>query len=184
MIFIGLGSNLTSKQYPTSIAVVKAAIEAIEVSGIKIAACSNFYETEPVPKSDQPWFINAVAQIETTLSADQLLKTLHKIEEQLGRTRRDRWEARIIDIDLLCYDDVVVPERETWLLQSKNLENNEMVIPHSRMHERDFVLIPFKELAPGWVHPVLSKSVVELLEEQESAGIVRQIPQKSANLAT
>ncbi len=176
MIFIGLGSNLTTEHLQTSSAVVKAALDAIDALGIKIVACSHFYETEPVPKSDQPWFINAVAQIETKLSAEELLKELHAIEEKLGRTRRDRWEARIIDIDLLCYDDLVLPEQEQWLLQSRNLENKEMVIPHSRMHQRDFVLIPFIELAPDWVHPVLAKSATELLEEQESAGIVRQIP--------
>lgn len=175
MILIGLGSNLITKQHSTSAELVQAALYEMENAGLQILRCSSFYETEPVPKSEQPWFVNAVARVTTDLNASDLLHLLHKIEEQLGRSRRKRWEARVIDLDLLCYDNLVVPEMNEWQSVDRSLNEDRLIIPHVRMHERDFVLIPLKEIAPDWKHPVLRKNACQLLREQESAGIVRQL---------
>lgn len=175
MILIGLGSNLTTEEFPTSSEIVSAALKEMEKAGLEIQSCSSFYETEPVPKSDQPWFINAVASVKTGLNADKLLKLLHSIEQTLGRTRRERWEARVIDLDLLGYNEQVFPSLVQWKKAGAvNLETD-MIVPHIRMHERDFVLIPLKEIAPGWKHPVFLKNAEQLLKEQKSTGIVRKI---------
>lgn len=175
MILIGLGSNLNTEQYPTSKAVIEAALQEMENVSLQVLKCSSFYETEPVPKSDQAWFVNAVAIIKTDLKAVDLLKLLHGIEQQLGRTRRERWEARVIDLDLLCYDNVVVPAVESWKSGEIGVKGGELIIPHVRMHERNFVLIPLNEIACEWKHPVFGKNADQLLQEQESAGIVRQL---------
>ncbi len=175
MILIGLGSNLTTEQYFTSGDVINAALRELEKENIVIDLCSGFYETEPVPVSDQPWFINAVAKINTDLGAKKLLNRLHKIEEKIGRIRRDRWEARVIDIDLLCYNDLILPDMENWFSLANDIHCKEMIVPHSRMHERNFVLIPLQEIVPHWVHPVLGKNIQQLLNESKTTGIVRKI---------
>ena len=175
MILIGLGSNLTTEQYTTSSDVINAALSALENENIQIDLCSDFYETEPVPVSDQPWYINAVAKIKTDLGAKELLNRLHTIEEKIGRVRRDRWEARIIDIDLLCYGDLVLPNKANWHSLASDANKKQMIVPHSRMHERNFVLIPLLEIAPLWVHPVFNKNTRQLLNESKTVGLVRKI---------
>ena len=173
MILIGLGSNLTTDDFASSSAILEAAIAAMADHDIVVQTRSRFYETEPVPKSDQPWYVNAVTRVETKLGATELLKKLHEIEHGLGRTRRKRWEARIIDLDLLCYHDEVHPSAGNWADAAASLSPKGAVIPHGRLHERDFVLIPLSDISKDWVHPVLDKSVEKMLNEQQSAGIVR-----------
>ncbi|MCP5382239.1 MAG: 2-amino-4-hydroxy-6-hydroxymethyldihydropteridine diphosphokinase [Kordiimonadaceae bacterium] len=173
MILIGLGSNLTTDEYKSSSEILDAAINELKVNGVQILNKSSYYETEPVPKSDQPWYVNAVISVETSLSAPELLKLMHEIELNLGRVRRDRWEARIIDLDLLCYHDKIYPNKNKWLEFAFKNTYEEMVIPHPRMHLRDFVLIPANEIAGDWVHPVFNKNIITMLNEQDSDGIVR-----------
>lgn len=175
MILIGLGSNLITAEYATSKEILEAAINQLNESNIKVVNASSYYETEPVPKSDQPWFVNSVVQVETNLSAPELLKVLHDIEHNLGRVRRERWEARIIDMDILCYHDEVFPSREKWAMVSKNIDPGCAVIPHGRLHERDFVLIPMLDVAPDWIHPIFRKSTKNMLELLVSVGIVRKM---------
>ncbi len=173
MILIGLGSNLTTPQYNSSKKILEAAIEQLANYQVEIIAVSNFYQTEPVPKSDQPWFVNAVISVKTNHEALELLKILHEIELNLGRTRRQRWEARIIDLDLLSYNDEIFPDQETWLKKSKEIMSDQPVIPHGRMHERDFVLIPLCDIHKEWQHPVLHKTAQNLLNEHSGNAIVR-----------
>jgi 2-amino-4-hydroxy-6-hydroxymethyldihydropteridine diphosphokinase len=175
MILIGLGSNLTTDEYVTSKKILEAAIVQLNENNISVSNRSSFYETEPVPKSDQPWFVNAVVQVDTALNATDLLKCLHDIEHSLGRVRRERWEARIIDLDLLCYNDDIYPSKDQWKNVSKDIDPNCVVIPHGRLHERDFVLIPMKDVAPNWIHPIFGKTTKNMLEQLVSVGIVQKM---------
>ncbi|MCF6215731.1 MAG: 2-amino-4-hydroxy-6-hydroxymethyldihydropteridine diphosphokinase [Emcibacter sp.] len=195
MIFIGLGSNLSEGKSGTPRSMLAAALGEMAACGIDVVELSHFYESEPVPKSDQPWFINAVAAVETRLSPEGLLKNLHDIETKLGRTRRIRWEARIIDLDIIAYDDCIYPSSgdgpDGWhvaagddhITRQNQDENQEqvMVIPHPRMHERLFVLKPLMDICPEWIHPVLGKTAKSFARElaaqgdQENKGLIRQI---------
>ncbi len=173
MILIGLGSNLTTQKYVSSKYVLEAALEAFSKYNIFIVTKSKFYETEPIPKSDQPWFVNAVVSVKTGHNALELLNILHEIEQSLGRVRRDKWEARVIDLDLLCYDEQIYPNLAEWRIASKTPLQDKPVIPHARLHERNFVLIPIIDISRDWIHPVLNKNVLNLLKDRQSDEIVR-----------
>lgn len=132
--YISLGANLGNRQ-----AALEAALRVLSaVPGIRIAAVSSFYETEPWGKTDQPSFINAVAELQTTLSPEQLLAVCQQIEQQLGRIRHEHWGARTIDLDLLFIPGIV---RQTPTL----------TLPHPYMLERAFVLVPLAEIAGNLV---------------------------------
>jgi 2-amino-4-hydroxy-6-hydroxymethyldihydropteridine diphosphokinase len=122
---------------------------------VKIARQSSWYRSAPVPASDQPWFVNAVVAVETDLAAEELLKLLHETEQKFGRVRRQRWEARIIDLDLLAYHDNVT-ENQNQL--------SGLVLPHPYMQDRAFVLAPINEIAPDWRHPCSGLTASQLLE--------------------
>jgi 2-amino-4-hydroxy-6-hydroxymethyldihydropteridine diphosphokinase len=129
--FFGLGSNLGDRAEN-----IKEALRRLdEIPGIEIEKTSSMYETEPVGLVEQPDFINAVAEGKTSLSPEDLLKAVMQVEKGMGRVRTLRWGPRIIDIDILIYDDVSV-------------NTPELVIPHPRMQERAFVMIPLCEIAP------------------------------------
>jgi len=146
--YVGLGSNLGDRR-----ANLRAALRLLSRHGrVSIAAVSGFYETEPVGGPPQPDFLNAVAALETNLTPPALLRVLQGVESRLGRRRTVRWGPRSIDLDLLLYEERVV-------------EAPGLSVPHPRMHERLFVLEPLCEIAPGAIHPVLRKTVAELLEE-------------------
>lgn len=164
MILIALGSNLSQAPYTSPRDVLEAALEKFPTRGITVVKASRWYETEPVPKSDQPWFVNGVALVESDLSPEALLGALHDLESEMGRLRRERWEARILDLDLLAYDGVIRGEG--------------VVLPHPRLHERAFVLRPLQDVAPGWSHPVLKKTAAELLEECDISAGVRILPER------
>jgi len=120
--------------------------------GISVTKVSSLYETDPVGgPADQPAFINAVAQIETALSAPRLLAVCQKIEETLGRKRTLHWGPRTIDLDLLIYGDEVHSSAA-------------LTIPHPLMHERRFVMEPFVEIAPDFVHPMLNRTARQILD--------------------
>jgi len=149
MILLALGSNLPGSAGPP-MATLAAALGALERAGIKIIARSRWYRTAPVPVSDQPWFINGVARIETTLEPLALLKVMQEVERQFGRQRGVRNAARTLDLDLIDYDGRIE-------------EKPGLVLPHPRMQDRAFVLLPLAEVAPGWRHPVLGRTATELI---------------------
>ncbi len=161
MILIGLGANLPSKLGPPRVT-LEAALDRLDEAGVKTLMRSHWYRTSPVPPSGQPDFVNGVVATETTLAPADLLTLLHQTEAALGRTRRERWEARILDLDLLAYHERCILERLQGSGQS-------IQIPHPRLHERRFVLVPLTEIAPDWVHPALGKTARELLDGLESA---------------
>ncbi|HEX9768126.1 MAG TPA: 2-amino-4-hydroxy-6-hydroxymethyldihydropteridine diphosphokinase [Kiloniellales bacterium] len=157
MILIGLGANLEHPRYGPPWRTLEAALEAFRESGVVILARSRWYRSAPVPPSDQPWFVNAVASVETSLSPAALLARLHEIEAQFGRSRRRRNEARVLDLDLLAYHDRVSAPGES------------PVLPHPRLAERAFVVLPLAEVAPDWRHPVSGLGVSELVGRLDPA---------------
>jgi len=173
MILIGLGSNLTTDDFVSSSEILEAAIIMLANHDIVVEERSCFYKTEPVPKSDQPWYVNAAVRVETKLGASELLEILHKIEHDLGRTRRKKWEARIIDLDLLSYHSEVHPSTESWSSAANEILPDCAVIPHGRLHERNFVLIPLVDIAKDWLHPIFGKTVEKMLDELKLSGVVR-----------
>jgi 2-amino-4-hydroxy-6-hydroxymethyldihydropteridine diphosphokinase len=152
IVIIGLGANLPNPTYGAPMATLTAALERFEAVGLHVAARSRWYESEPVPKSAQPNFINAAVRIETTLSPAALMAALQRIEKEFGRTAGERNAARCIDLDLITYGDKVTSGETVPLL------------PHPRMHERAFVLLPLREIAPRWYHPFLGATVDQLID--------------------
>lgn len=151
MILIGLGSNLPSSA-GGPVSTIEAALARLRREGVHVAARSRLYRSDPVPKSDQPKFVNAVARVETALSPDDLLALMHRIEDAFGRVRRIRNEARPLDLDLLDYDGRVAAGGPST-----------PILPHPRLHLRAFALVPLHEIAPDWIHPVLKRTAAELL---------------------
>jgi 2-amino-4-hydroxy-6-hydroxymethyldihydropteridine diphosphokinase len=143
--YISIGSNLGNRQNNC-----ERALSLLGKRGITIVKRSSMIETEPWGFKDQPKFINLVVEIQTELEPGELLRSLKEIESELGRTEAVRWGPRSIDLDILFYDDAVI-------------NSPELVIPHPHIQGREFVLRPLYEIAPDKVHPVLKKSVGELL---------------------
>jgi 2-amino-4-hydroxy-6-hydroxymethyldihydropteridine diphosphokinase len=149
-ILIGVGSNLPSR-WGAPRATCDAALTALEAEGIGIVARSRWYESAPVPISDQPWYVNGVAVVDTELSPEALLAVLHRTEQRFGRERRERNEARVIDLDLLAYGTRV------------NDGPTPPLLPHPRATERSFVLLPLQEVAPDWIDPRSGRTVADLV---------------------
>jgi 2-amino-4-hydroxy-6-hydroxymethyldihydropteridine diphosphokinase len=148
-VFISLGSNMGDKLENCRHAV--AALSALDLT--RVVACSPFYKTEPVDYTDQDWFINAVVKVETELTPQDLLARLKEIQQNAGRTHDTvRFGPRIIDLDILFYDDRVI--------RTAGLE-----VPHPRMHKRRFVLQPICDIEPHILHPILKTTVEHLLEQ-------------------
>lgn len=149
MILIALGANLAGP-YGSPEETLKMAMMTLENAGVQIIAKSSIWVTKPVPASDQPLYRNAVVAVRTKRIAADLLDLLHAIEADFGRVRMERNEARILDLDLIAYNDTVI-------------HSADISIPHPRMHERGFVLVPLCEINAQWRHPVLQKNAEELL---------------------
>ena len=157
--FIGIGSNIGSSG--------ENCIEAINLlhapPEIEVVNKSSLYESEPVGIVGQSWFINAAVEIATTLKPEKLLKKLLKIEKMMGRERREKWGPRIIDLDLLIYED--------------HSCNSEFIkLPHPELPNRRFVLIPLSEFAGNHIHPVIGKTIQQLLQETPDTSQVRAKP--------
>ena len=148
-VFIGIGSNEGDR-----LVHISDALQAFgAVQGIRVVQFAMIYETEPVGGPPQGPYLNTAAELQTTLTPRELLTTLQGIERRLGRTPSpQRWTPRPIDVDILLYNDQIVAEPD-------------LVIPHPRMHERTFVLEPLAQLAPHLTHPVLHRTMGELLAE-------------------
>ena len=159
-VWLALGSNLGDR-----LANLQAAIAALHPEA-RVLQISPVYETPPWGYTDQPAFLNQVVQAETTLTPAGLLKKLKHIEARLGRRATFRNGPRLIDLDILFYDDLV-------------LDNPGLAIPHPRLAERAFVLVPLADLAPDWPHPVLKQRVRALLEGVDAHGMHRYHPGES-----
>ncbi len=147
--YIGVGSNLGDSEYNC-----RQAIALLAGSNMQLQVCSSFYRSEPVGYSPQPHFINAVVRLQTELSANDLLVELKAVEKRLGKDIKEKWGPRTIDLDILLYDNLII-------------DDDDLHIPHPRMHMRSFVLMPMLELDPQLIHPVLGISIKELLDKLE-----------------
>jgi len=150
VILIGIGSNLAAPPALTPRETAEQALPTLAAPHLQPLLCSSWYESAPVPASDQPWFVNSVALIASDLEPELLLKLMLDVESRFGRVRQERNAARTLDLDLLDYDGLII-------------ETPSLTLPHPRMHERRFVLEPLLEIAPNWRHPVLGLGAADLL---------------------
>ncbi len=155
--FLGLGSNIGDRK-----ANLRTSLSLLEGAELRVTKSSSLYHTEPMGEVEQPWFMNAVAEVETILSPEELLHRCQQIEEEMGRQHIIPQGPRVIDLDILLYDQLT-------------LNTAELSIPHPRMHRRRFVLIPLLEIAPDAVHPLLKKSIRELLKDISDFSVVKRV---------
>lgn len=153
--YVALGSNLGDR----ALYLLEGLARLSRLPGTRLLRLSPVYETLPVGPP-QPLYLNQVAELETTLPPEDLLDALLEVEKALGRVRRERWGPRTLDLDLLLYGDRV-------------LDTSRLVLPHPRLHERAFVLVPLCDLIPGARHPLLGKTFAELLEALDTRGVRR-----------
>lgn len=158
MIIVGIGANLQHPTYGLPRRTCGAALELMSRGPLRIAARSKWYASAPVirdgspPPPDQPWYVNGAVSIETTLSAHECLSELLEIERQFGRERSIPDAPRTLDLDILAYGDEVI-------------DSGDLTVPHPRLHERAFALLPMADVAPTWQHPVSGTPIGDLIAD-------------------
>ena len=163
MIYLAIGSNLPTETHGEPLKNCEAALAHLAKSGIRVEACSPWYQSTPLPTSDQPDFINGVAAVRTEMAPLDLLAACHAIENAFGRARpAPANAARTMDIDIIDWDGM-------WL------RDTDLEIPHPRLAERLFVLTPLQDITPGWRHPVTGLFITELVAAIGSSQTLRKI---------
>jgi 2-amino-4-hydroxy-6-hydroxymethyldihydropteridine diphosphokinase len=153
--YLSLGSNVGERE-----AQLHEAMSRLGAAG-RVVAASSFYETEPVEFTQQPWFLNSAIALETSQTPEQLMASILRIEEEMGRRRIQKKGPRTIDIDILLFGDRII-------------DSEELTIPHPAMHQRRFVLEPLAEIAPDVQHPVFKKTIRKLLDALPAGQAVRK----------
>ncbi len=168
---IGLGSNLSS-DHGSSLETLQSALEQLAQDDVEIQSVSRFYTTPCFPAGAGPDYVNAAALLRTTLPAKGVLSRLHDIEAALGRTRVARWGQRTVDLDLLAFGQEILPDLATfdhWLTLPIETQSTQapkqLIVPHPRLQDRAFVLVPMADVAPDWRHPVLQRSTRQMLDD-------------------
>ena len=151
MIHLNIGSNLNSK-YGSRFDNISIAINLLVNSKIKVRKISNFYETPSYPNYSDPKFINLCIKLESNLKASELLNEIKKIEKKLGRIRIRKNEPRTCDIDIIDFNGEII-------------KSDELIVPHPRLHLRNFVIYPLKEIEPNWFHPIFNKNIDSFFQE-------------------
>ena len=159
-LFIGLGANLTPEGYATPQAGCEAAMTMLGDLGVTVFRMSKWYESAPVPPSDQPWYLNAVAAATTSFDAAETLAILHQVEAHFGRVRSVRNAARVLDLDLLDFGGQIHDQAT-------------LTVPHPRMHDRAFVLVPLRDLVDDWTHPQTGQSLDALIADLSPDQLIR-----------
>lgn len=160
MIVVAIGANLPADGFRTPLETCEAAVERLTGEpGIAVTGRSRWYESEPVPPSGQPWYVNGAVTLATGMSPADLLSRLHAIEASFGRVRRARNEARPLDLDLIDHDGAILDGR-----------GDGPVLPHPRARERAFVLLPLADVVPDWRHPGSGETVTDLIAALPEGG--------------
>jgi len=146
-VFLGLGSNVGDRYN----FIINAIKEIEKIQSVKLISSSSVYETEPWGNKEQNRFLNSVVEVDANLEPLKLFRELKRVEKKLGRVKNIKWAEREIDIDILFYDDDII-------------QNDTLEIPHHEIENRRFVLVPLEEIASKLIHPVLNKTISELLE--------------------
>ena len=163
MIFIGIGSNIAAMGLVSPEATIRAAIDLLDDFGITLVKLSKFYLTSPVPASNQPWFVNCVAQIETFLSPFECMANLHRLECAFQRVRSVPNASRTLDLDLLDYNGLVIGNQGTLRL------------PHPSINERAFVLFPLSDICSNWVSPLDGSKIEDLINKLSFNDIIKPL---------
>lgn len=177
---VALGGNLPSEQGAPD-DTLRAALADLEEAGLRILAVSRFFDTPCFPAGAGPDYVNAAARIEGRMTPRDLLDLLHRIEARHGRERLQRWGMRTLDLDLLAAGDTVLPDAATqtaWrdlpAAQQSRETPTDLILPHPRLQDRAFVLVPLADVAPDWVHPLTGQSVARMcaaLPEDDRAAV-------------
>lgn len=162
-LYIGLGANLLHARFGPPKATLEHVLNRLPEVGLRVLARSPWYESAPVPASDQPWYVNGVVRAATSLSPREVLARLHGIEAELGRQRVERNEARAVDLDIIAFGKMVLNGPEP------------PIVPHPRMAERAFVLLPLADLAPDWRHPATGERIASLIARLPRDQITRPL---------
>jgi 2-amino-4-hydroxy-6-hydroxymethyldihydropteridine diphosphokinase len=162
--YIGLGANLQHPLYGSPRHTLTAAIEALRTAGLDIVTRSAWYESAPVPIADQPWYVNGVVSVHSDLTAVDLLALLHRVEAEFGRVRSVVNAPRVVDLDLLDHRG-----------ETRSGAGGDPVLPHPRMAERGFVLLPLQEIAPDWHHPATGRAIADLIATLPADQITRRM---------
>lgn len=172
---VALGANLPLLGQPPEVT-LRNALGLILNEMVHIRAVSRFFRSAAYPAGSGPDYVNAVAMLDVQIDADALLAHLHAVEEQIGRTRVSRWEARVVDLDLLGHGESVLPDAETEMAwrtlpraEQTRAAPDRLILPHPRIADRAFVLVPLADVAPAWVHPVTGCGVKEMLAALDAA---------------
>lgn len=168
-IYIALGANLPSVAGAPRETLL-AALKALEAEGLVVEAVSRFYKTPAFPAGSGPDYVNACAKVKSADAAEAILATLHRVEMHFGRTRDARWASRGLDLDLLAVGAQVLPDAQThaaWRSMPLEAQMERfpegLLLPHPRLHERGFVLIPLADVAPEYVDPVSGQAIAALI---------------------
>lgn len=179
---IALGANLPSGGIPPETSVPLAMTRLAEVVGGPVMM-SHLYHTPAFPAGSGPQFVNAAMRVQWRDGAEALLAVLHGIEKEFGRTRALRWEARVMDLDLIGFGDAVLPDAETRAEWAKlppeiaaTVVPDQLILPHPRLAERPFVLVPLADVAPDWVEPTSGLSVRQMLAARPEAELAEIRP--------
>jgi len=162
-LYIGLGANLAHPGFGPPKTTLEHVLTLLPARGLRVLARSPWYESAPVPASDQPWYVNGVVRTAAALSPQEVLAGLHAIEAELGRQRVERNEARLIDLDILSFGNMVLKGPTP------------PIVPHPRMAERAFVLLPLADLAPDWRHPETRERISSLIARLPRDQITRPL---------
>lgn len=179
---IALGSNMISPWGDVTETVRRAVLEIAKRLDCS-EVCSDFYETPAFPAGAGPNFVNAAIRVETDKAPTDILTILHEIEAEAARARTVRWGQRTLDLDLIAVGDQICPDRATYaawrdLSPEKQAHSapDQLILPHPRLQDRSFVLIPLADVAPDWVHPVCGLTVVQMRDARPDAERASVVP--------